>query len=301
MLLSARTEATTPRRPPAVGPVIAALAAAAAATAGALADALPGSLEGMARRLFAEALREADVAAIAWPDREEPEPHRRGAALVLALDPLEGADDLDGGMPAGTIFSLRPAGADPACAFRAPGRTQVAAGFVTYGPRTLLTLTDGTATTSRILDPQSGAFRPPVSLRVRETSPRGGPDAPRRSDEAPVGWTSLMASLSAGAQRVLTHGGLHLRPADMGHDRDAGGVRLVHAAAPVALAIEAAGGTASDGRGRAILDLATDDLQRRTPLAVGSPREVASLLRRLDADRDAGGSPLFAPRGLLRA
>ncbi|MGE7413993.1 fructose-bisphosphatase [Methylobacterium tarhaniae] len=301
MLLSARTEATLPRREPAVGPVVAAIAAAAAATAGALADAVPGHPEGVARRLFAEALGGADVAAIAWPDREEPEPRRRGAALVLALTPLEGADDLNGGMPAGTIFSLRPAGTDPADAFRASGRTQVAAGFVTYGPRTLLTLTDGTATTTRILDPRSGAFRPPVSLCIRETSPRGGPDATRRGEAAPTDWTSSLASLSAGAQRVLTHGGLHLRPADIGHDRDAGGVRLVHAAAPVALAIEAAGGTATDGRGRAILDLATDDLHRRTPLAVGSPREVASLLRRLDAARDAGGSPLFAPRGLLRA
>ncbi|SFV16434.1 fructose-1,6-bisphosphatase I [Methylobacterium sp. 174MFSha1.1] len=286
MLLSARTDMPPPRRQPAAGPVLAALAAAAAATAALIAT-LPGDPRAAARRIFAEALRGAEIAALAWRDAERPEPRLAGADYVLALSPLEGADDLEGGMPAGTLFSLRPAGPDPEAAFLAPGRTQVAAGFVVYGPRTLLTLTDGTATTTRILDPRSGTFRPPAVLRVPPDAIGG-----EGTRAAPL------ASLAACAQRVLTRGGLHLRPADL---RENGGLRLVHEAAPIALAVEAAGGAATDERGRAILDLPAGRLDRTTPLAIGPARAVADLARRLEADRDAGGSPLFAPRGLLRA
>ncbi|KMO11136.1 hypothetical protein [Methylobacterium platani] len=301
MLLSVRIDAPPPRRQPAAGPVLAALAAAAAATAGLIATATPRDPGIAARRIFAEALREAEVAAIAWRDGERPEPRVAGAALVLALAPLEGADDLDGGMPAGTLFSLRPAGPDPEAAFLAPGRTQVAAGFVTYGPRTLLTLTDGTATTTRILDPRSGVFGPPAALRVPEADPRLGADTreTRSRDPGPRAGRAC-ACLAACAQRVLARGGLHLCPGETRRGRE-DGIRLVHEAAPVALAIEAAGGAATDGRGRAILDLAAADLGRATSLAFGGPREVAELSRRLAADRDAGGSPLFGSRGLLRA
>ncbi len=294
MLLSARIDAYPPRRQPAAGSILSALAEAAAATAGVIA-AIPGDPTGAARRIFTEALRGAEVAAIAWPDGERPEFRVRGAEFVLALRPMEGADDLDGGLPAGTIFSLRPAGADPEAAFLAPGRIQVAAGFVTYGPRTLLTLTDGTTTTTRIFDPQNGSFRPPSVLRLSRAPARSG-ETPRGADCARKA-AEAGRSLAAGAQRVLTRGGLHVVTGD---PRAGTGIRLVHEAAPIALAIEAAGGTATDKRGRAILDLAAGDLDRRTSLAIGPAREVADLVRGLEADRDAGGSPLFAPRGLLR-
>ncbi len=132
----------------------------------------------------------------------------RGAEFVLALRPMEGADDLDGGLPAGTIFSLRPAGADPEAAFLAPGRIQAAAGFVTYGPRTLLTLTDGTTTTTRIFDPQNGSFRPPAVLRLSRAPARSG-ETPRGADCARKA-AEAGRSLAAGAQRVLTRGGLHV-------------------------------------------------------------------------------------------
>ncbi|MGF3026250.1 fructose-bisphosphatase [Methylobacterium aquaticum] len=304
MLLSARIDAHPPRRQPAAGSVLAALAEAAAATAGVIA-AIPGDPTAAARRIFTEALRGAEIAAIAWRDDDRPDCRVAGADLVLALSPMEGAEDLDAGLPAGTLFSLRPAGADPEAAFLAPGRTQVAAGFVVYGPRTLLTLTDGTTTTTRIFDPQSGSFRPPSLLRLPRAPSGGGAlrganDARAdlgRCAAAPPGSPAASPSLAAGAQRVLTRGGLHLCPTD---PRPDAGIRLVHEAAPVALAIEAAGGAATDKRGRAILDLAAGDLDRRTSLAIGPAREVADLVRRLEAARDAGGSPLFAPRGLLR-
>ncbi|WP_162561097.1 fructose-bisphosphatase [Methylobacterium terrae] len=278
MLLSALIDARPPRRHPDLAPVLAALAGAASSAAETIAAA-PGNPEAAVRRIFAEGLRGTEVAAIAWDDRADPEPWMPGAALVLALCPLEGAADLDGGMPAGTLFSLRPAGSDPRAAFLAPGRTQAAAGFVTYGPRTLLTLSDGTATTTRVLDSRGRTVRPPVLLRVPEAGSRGG-----------AGAQAFPLSLAAAAQGVLARGGLHRRG-------DAGEVRLVHAAAPVALAIEGAGGAATDARGRAILDIPAAGLHQGTPLAFGCVSEVAGLARSLDADR----SPLFTPRGLLRA
>jgi fructose-1,6-bisphosphatase I len=282
---SALIDARPPRHHPDLAPVLAGLAAAAAAASETIA-ALPVEIGAAAgqpgaavRRIFAEALRGSEVAAIAWDDGTDPEPWTPGAGLVLALCPLEGADDLAGGMPAGTLFSLRPAGSDPLAAFLAPGRSQVAAGFITYGPRTLLTLGDGTTTTTRILD-RRGLVHPPVVLRV--------PEAEARGDQS--GAPGAGGSLAAAVQGVLVHGGQHRRGG-------AGEVRLVHAAAAVALAIEGAGGAATNGRGRAILDIPADSLHQGTPLALGAGRDVASLARALDADR----SPLFTPRGLLRA
>lgn len=88
MLLSARIDATPPRRHATAGSILAALARAAAATAGEIA-AIPGDPTAAARRIFTESLRGAEVAAIAWPDEDRPEVRVRGAAFVVALCPME--------------------------------------------------------------------------------------------------------------------------------------------------------------------------------------------------------------------
>ncbi|WP_162501314.1 class 1 fructose-bisphosphatase, partial [Methylobacterium crusticola] len=276
-----------------------------------------------ARRHLGAALRDAAVAAVAWRDREAPEPGAPGAPLALALTALEGADALADNMPAGTIFALRPAaGPGPGAAFLAPGRVQVAAGFAAYGPRTLLALTGGAGVRIFALDPREDAFRlVRDGVRLPAESPRYAIDAAQgRHWEAPVrafaedcargadgprgrdfahAWCG---SLVAGAQRILSRGGLHVCPADARRGRAEGHVRLVHEAAPLALLMEAAGGAATDGRGTPVLDLSPAGLHGRTPFAFGSAGEVDCLAKYHDGRRHAAGrSPLFAPRGLLRA
>jgi fructose-1,6-bisphosphatase I len=301
-------------------PVLAALAAGAAALARSLArDPDPSALDALARRTFSDALAAAPLAALALPGAGMA-PGLAGAPVAVALTPLDAADDGAAGLPAGTLFSLRPVlGRDPAQAVLAPGREQCAAGLVTYGARTVLILTHGGPAWRFVLDPEAGEFRlagraaippegrhctldaaaarhwaPPVRAFVEAC--RAGADGPRGHDVT-MDWC---ASLAAGAGRVLVRGGLHLRPAEP-RRAAAGTVSLVHAAAAVAGVVEAAGGRAGDGAGRRILDLAAGDLDARTPLAFGSPAEVARLEAFCGGEAAEGRFPLFAARGLLRA
>ncbi|RVU17752.1 fructose-bisphosphatase [Methylobacterium oryzihabitans] len=246
-------------------PVLAALAAGAAALVRCLArDPEPSDLDALARRTFADALAAAPLAALSLPGAlpgAGVAPGLAGTPVAVALTPLDAPDDGAAGLPAGTLFSLRPVlGRDPAQAVLAPGREQCAAGLVTYGARTVLILTHGGPAWRFVLDPEAGEFRlagraaiPPegrhctldpaaarhwaAPVRAFVEACRAGSDGPRGHDVT-MDWC---ASLAAGAGRVLARGGLHLRPAEP-RRAAAGTVSLVHAAAAVAGVVEAAGG-----------------------------------------------------------
>jgi fructose-1,6-bisphosphatase I len=51
-------------------------------------------------------------------------------------------------------------------------------------------------------------------------------------------------------------------------------LRLLYECAPLGLLIEHAGGRASDGQ-RRILDIETQEIHQRTPIAIGSAEDVA--------------------------
>ncbi|ACL55363.1 fructose 1,6-bisphosphatase [Methylobacterium nodulans] len=310
----------------AVASVLTALALAAAETSTLLRngghDSGPGpnGLEGAVRSRFTAALRDAPTALLALREAEHDEVLDPAASLAVALSPLDGADNLAGNLPAGTIFSLRPAG--DGAPFRQPGRSQVAAGFVTYGPRTDLALTWGRGVRIFTLDPASGAFHltrdavtiPPTSplyavdaanARFWEAPVRAfvddclrGSEGPRGQDFA-MGWST---SLAAGAHHILARGGVQLMPGETRRGCANGQTRLVHEAAAIALVMEAAGGAATDGRDGPILDLKALDLHQRTPFVFGSAEEVACVGKYHDGRRHTGArSPLFGQRGLLRA
>ena len=76
----------------------------------------------------------------------------------MAIDPLDGSNNIDINAPLGTVFSLLPAtsAADLKTVSWRPGAHQLAAGFILYGPHTalVLTLCDGVAIFT--LDPRTG-------------------------------------------------------------------------------------------------------------------------------------------------
>ena len=94
---------------------------------------------------FADALREAPVAALASEEMEEPLALRQGGPLLVAVDPIDGSSNIDADVTIGTIFSILPAAdADGReCGFLQPGNRQLAAGFLVYGPYTSLVLSLG--------------------------------------------------------------------------------------------------------------------------------------------------------------
>src|SRR5260221_3934275 len=91
-----------------------------------------------ADEMMRRALRIARVAAILSEESELPEVLDTGAPLCVAIDPLDGSANLENNISIGTIFSIRPRGNDVLSTFFEPGTAQCAAGFLVYGPQTIL-------------------------------------------------------------------------------------------------------------------------------------------------------------------
>jgi fructose-1,6-bisphosphatase I len=80
-----------------------------------------------------------------------------------------------------------------------------------------------------------------------------------------------IGSLVADIHRNLMSGGVFLYPADTNSPH--GKLRLLYEAAPLAFVVEQAGGAAIDGT-TDILDITPNELHQRTPLIIGSKRDV---------------------------
>ncbi|MDZ4321787.1 MAG: class 1 fructose-bisphosphatase, partial [Phenylobacterium sp.] len=81
---------------------------------------------------------------------------------LLLFDPLDGSSNIAVNVSIGTIFSVLPTPKDSVgravteVDFLQPGRHQVAAGYVVYGPQTQMVLTLGAGVSAFTLDPDSG-------------------------------------------------------------------------------------------------------------------------------------------------
>jgi len=231
-------------------------------------------------------------------EQEEPVPLNPEGSLLVAVDPLDGSSNISVNVTIGTIFSLLPAGDDPAANTLQPGRNQVAAGFFTYGPQTTLAL--GLVGRSEVkcfvLDPDGREFiamegeakipsstkefainsayanhwYPPVQRWMADVL--AGEDGPRGKSYR-MRW---VGSLVADAWRIFRRGGVFLYPGDRRPGNESGRLRLVYEASPMAFLAEKAGGRASDGT-TSILDLVPDHLHQRVPLFFGAREEVEQL------------------------
>ena len=106
----------------------------------------------------------ASIAVLASEEDEEPRILRRsgeGGKYCVLFDPLDGSSNLDVCGSVGTIFSTlqhdrRVAGVRDS-ALQA-GVHQVGAGYVLYGPSTVLVMTSGNGVSMFVLDPTIGSF-----------------------------------------------------------------------------------------------------------------------------------------------
>jgi fructose-1,6-bisphosphatase I len=221
-----------------------------------------------------------------------------GAGYVVCFDPVDGSSNLDVNGIVGTIFSIlkrRGAGTDHARAdVLQPGTAQVAAGYIMYGPSSLLVMTTGDGVHGFTLDRSRGAYvRTHTNLRIpargRIYSINDGnfarwPAGVRRFVEhvreidVPTGrpYTARYAgSLVTDVHRTLLEGGVYLYPEDApGTGKQSSGkLRLMYECSPMAMIVEQAGGAASTGRAR-ILDLVPTSPHQRVPLLIGSPEDV---------------------------
>jgi fructose-1,6-bisphosphatase I len=239
-----------------------------------------------------------------------PDDQPRGRYLLL-FDPLDGSSNIDVNISVGTIFSvLRCPQTDTPCDehFLQPGTSQVAAGYCTYGPSTMLVLTVGHGTHAFTLDREIGSFmlttrnmRIPEDTRefaVNMSNQRhwepamqayvadllAGKDGPRGKDFN-MRW---VASMVADVHRILTRGGIFSYPLDAKCAEKGGKLRLMYEANPMAMLVEQAGGAASTGRQR-MLEVRPTGLHQRVPVFLGSRNEVETAVR-YHLERDAAAA-----------
>jgi fructose-1,6-bisphosphatase I len=281
-------------------------------------------LDVRAEALFVTALTGHDVAAILSEETRDPIPLTEGGSLIVTLDPIDGSSNLDINAPVGTIFSILPnegvAGA-PNLVVLQPGRRQLAAGIIVYGPSTVMVLSVGSGTDTYVLDPDRRVF---VRTRARLELPADSQEYAINAANARHwndGITSYIndlvngsvgprgrdfnmrwiAALVADTYRILLRGGIFLYPGDQRPGYRQGRIRLVYEANPVAFLCEQAGGMATDGL-TPILDIQPASLHQRTPLVFGSRTKVERVRRYLENSSTMHqDSPLFTRRGLFRS
>jgi fructose-1,6-bisphosphatase I len=197
-------------------------------------------------------------------------------------------------MPLGAIFSViqdRSAQRPPEKhQFLTRGVDQVAAGYVVFGPGTLLVYTTGQGVYGFTLDPGIGEYvlshdrmRMPDQGKVYAANEGNYPKWPsgtrryfdylKAADKATGRPYSGRYSgcLVADVHRLLVTGGIYLYPGET--DKPEGKLRLLYEANPLAWVVEQAGGLASTGTNR-ILEVEPKSLHQRVPLLIGSKHDV---------------------------
>ncbi len=197
----------------------------------------------------------------------------------VAFDPLDGSSLVDVNMAVGTIVSIY-RGSN----LLQPGRNQVAAMYILYGPRTTLVYSTGNGVHEfgmnslmeytlnyenlRLAGPAK--IYSPGGLRSKYT-----PGTERFTRTLEENGTKLRYSggfVPDINQVLIKRGGVFMYP----HLTDAptGKLRLLYELNPMAFLLEQAGGAASDGR-RRILDIEPDSVDLRAPVFIGTPSAVA--------------------------
>lgn len=220
---------------------------------------------------------------------------RKEHNYAVLFDPLDGSSNTDVNGSLGTIFSIRRRKTNSATDFSdllRPGREQVAAGYVLYGPSTMLVYGCGSVVNGFTLDRGMGEFL--LSHPSIRTPERGGTYSVNqgRYDSWHAGARRLVDSFRqkdrygkihslrycgafvADFHRCLLEGGVFLYPSEVGEGgKSSPKLRLMYEIAPMALIAEQAGGRASSGRGP-VLDLTPKTFHERAPIYIGSAEEV---------------------------
>jgi len=236
-----------------------------------------------------------NVGGLASEELDEFTPAQENGQYLVLFDPLDGSSNIDINMCVGTIFSILPAKntVTQAADFMQAGTQQVAAGYVLYGPSTMMALTVGAGVVLFTFDPESQEFlvtadNIQVAVDTKEyainASNQRHWEAPvkRYIDELLAGKTGprekdfnmrWVACMVGDIHRILCRSGVFMYPYDLKDPKKAGRLRLMYEANPMSMLMEQAGGAATTGRVR-ILDIQPTDLHQRVPVIIGSKNEV---------------------------
>ncbi|MDJ0730279.1 MAG: class 1 fructose-bisphosphatase [Crocosphaera sp.] len=209
---------------------------------------------------------------------------------TLLYDPIDGSSNVDINLNVGSIFAIRQQKGDDldgeGSDLLQDGREQLAAGYIVYGPSTMLVYSIGHGVHSFILDPSLGEFiLAQENIRIPDHGPVYSTNEGNfwQWDEAIRDYTRYVhrhegytarysGALVGDIHRILMQGGVFLYPGTV--KKPEGKLRLLYETAPLAFLIEQAGGKASDGI-KPILDLVPNKLHARSPVVIGSQEDVS--------------------------
>ena len=197
----------------------------------------------------------------------------------VAYDPLDGSSLVDVNLAVGTIVGIY-AGHD----LLQPGRNQIAALYILYGPRVSMAVSVGrgvheftmnhlmeyTLTRENVIMHPAGNIYSPGGLRKKYTP---GVERYVRYLEEKGAKLRYSGGFVPDINQVLMKGkGVFMYPMLQG--TPSGKLRLLFELNPMAFLIEQAGGAATDGTGR-ILDIQPQSLDQRAPVFIGCTEDVA--------------------------
>ena len=209
---------------------------------------------------------------------------------TLLYDPIDGSSNTDINLSLGSIFAIRQQEGNDADGTAQDllqnGHKQIAAGYILYGPSTMLVYSIGKGVHSFTLDPSLGEFilsdeniqipNHSSIYSVNEGNFWQWDESFReyiRYVHRTEGYTARYSgAMVSDLHRILVQGGVFLYPGTV--KKPEGKLRLLYETAPLAFLIEQAGGRASTGTGE-ILDVVPEKLHQRTPLIIGSKDDVA--------------------------
>lgn len=255
-------------------------------------------LDIIANELLKEVILETGVVkAISSEEEDTIVPGNPAGRYLVTFDPLDGSSNTDINSLIGTIFSVLPAPADKeaddASMFLQPGTAQLAAGYVLYGPSTMLALTTGKGTRLYTLDKTYGGFlltedravlpKYTAEFAVNMSNQRYWQPAMQnyiadllKGKEGPRGKNYNMrwiAAMVGDVHRILCRGGIFAYPSDTKDPNKPDKLRLMYEANPMSFLIEQAGGASSTGYQR-IMDIQPTDIHQRVAVILGSKHEV---------------------------
>jgi fructose-1,6-bisphosphatase I len=237
-------------------------------------------------------------------------PEYQCGKYVLVFDPLDGSSNIDVNVSIGTIFGIyrrmTEDGPGTKKDILQKGRDLEAAGYVIYGPSTMLVYSTGTGVHGFTLDPGVGEFllshpniqfpEKPKYYSVNQGYEKYWSEGMRRytnwlqglEPDQPSKPLSgrYIGSLVADFHRNLLDGGVFYYPADTKDpSKPVGKLRLMVEAIPLSFIAEQAGGYGSDGK-QGILDIQPEIIHQRTPLIIGHRglvEKAEEFLKRYDA------------------
>ncbi len=259
-------------------------------------------LDVVANELFKDILLESGfVKAISSEEEDTSVAGEEDGKFIVSFDPLDGSSNIDINSLIGTIFSIHQAqphlAANDPDQFKQPGHKQVCAGYVLYGPSTMLVMTTGSGTHFYVLDRTHGGYllvernvqvpKDTQEFAINMSNQRFWQQPMQNyikdlvaGDNGPRGKNFNMrwiAAMVGDIHRVLTRGGIFTYPADNKNPNKPFKLRLMYEANPMSFLIEQAGGLAMTSQGR-IMEIEPDSIHQRVEVIMGSKNEVNKCL-----------------------